>query len=70
MRKNMDLILAKNAKKIEIKRFKTHDKVRLFMPKSWVGAHEIMWRLRCKVVDMPSQHHRLRDAILAKAVYT
>jgi len=68
MRKNMDLIIVKNAEKVEIKEFKTHDKVKILMPKSWVGAHEHTWRLRCKVVDMPSQHHPLRDAILAKAI--
>lgn len=66
MRKNMDLILAKNAKKIEIKRFKKHDKVKFIMPESWVGAHEIIQRLRFHVEDLPS--HSLRDAILAKAV--
>ena len=65
---DIDLILVKNAKKVEIKNFKTHDKVKLFMPKSWKGAHEIIWRLRCKVVDMPLHYHPLRDAILAKAI--
>jgi len=63
----MDLIIVKNAKKLTIKEFKTHDKIKIIMPKDWIGAHEHLWRLRCKVKDMPPEHHKLRDAILKKA---